>query len=166
MCIPLPILHPAYISVIIHNRETDNPFSTDNAVCQAILKALQDSGPTLNQDCISLEIEDSTSISSSSSSDSNSSMARSTPTQEDMLAVDSSPTHHAHLYGQLPTSSGGGRRNRHHSNNGGDLPAPGSITPGSVNGVSGGGHSSKASLACPEEINLEDVVLSSYGTTV
>lgn len=173
LCIPLPILHPAYISVIIHNRETDNPFSTDNAVCQAILKALQDSGPTLNQDCISLEIEDSSSITSSSSSgsESNSSLARSTPTQEDMLAVDSSPTHHAHLYGQLPTSSGGGGHRRsshhHHHNSSADLPHPGSITPGSISGISGGGgHSSKASLACPEEINLEDVVLSSYGTTV
>ncbi|ODM94685.1 hypothetical protein Ocin01_11990 [Orchesella cincta] len=153
LCIPLPILHPAYISVIIHNRETDNPFSTDNAVCQAILKALQDSGPTLNQDCISLEIEDST----SSSSDDNSSLARSTPTQEDMLAVDS-PTH---LYGQVPTHPPSSRRG------GGDT---GSLTPdlgaSSANTSGHGGHSSKASLACPEEINLEDVVLSSYGTTV
>lgn len=95
-------------------------------------------------------------------------MARSTPTQEDMLAVDSSPTHHAHLYGQLPTSSGRDRsRNHHGGGGGGDVAPPGSLTPGSMIGGSvSGGHSSKASLACPEEINLEDVVLSSYGTTV
>lgn len=41
MLVPLPILHPAYISVIVYTRETDNPFSSDNPVSQAIIKALQ-----------------------------------------------------------------------------------------------------------------------------
>jgi len=95
-----------------------------------------------------------------SSSDDNSSLARSTQTQEDMLAVDS-PTH---LYGHIPQHPPPSRRGGGDTGSLTDLGAASTCT--SVGHGGGGGHSSKASLACPEEINLEDVVLSSYGTTV
>jgi len=41
MAIPLPIPHPAHISVIIHNRETETPFQWETPIAQAIIKALQ-----------------------------------------------------------------------------------------------------------------------------
>jgi hypothetical protein len=84
--IPAPILHPVYISVIIHNRETENPYSLESPVCRAILKAVEESGPTLNQECISLDVpsddddsEDDEEESSGGQSSSSSSVGNSRP---------------------------------------------------------------------------------------
>ena len=162
----------------------------------------------LNQDCISLDIESSI----SSSEDTN---ARSTPTREDVIGIDSpSPLslglplqhqhQHTHLHSQrsqsqhipipigspLPTAASSASpsftshhlssparqpvhrasRSRRTSGSSGDLlgQSCSSMSGNNVHGSTGNnnGHSSKASLASPEEINLEEVVLATYGTSV
>jgi hypothetical protein len=178
----------------------------------------------LNQDCISLDIEES---SLSSSEDTN---ARSTPTREDIIGIIDTPSplslgqslqqHQQNLNAnsqrnfpsplptppppttvssttttptttttttttsshphQLQSSSPPGRQNpppvnlncqsRRQSGSSGDLLGLSSsnVSANNVHASSNNnGHSSKASLASPEDINLEenlDVVLSTYGT--
>lgn len=42
MLIPLPIPHPAYIAIGIHNRDSDEPIPLDSEICWDILRAIED----------------------------------------------------------------------------------------------------------------------------
>ncbi|KAG8229642.1 hypothetical protein J437_LFUL015593 [Ladona fulva] len=42
LLIPLPVPHPAYIAVAIHNRDGEDPVPLDSELCQSILKAVED----------------------------------------------------------------------------------------------------------------------------
>ncbi|XP_046394390.1 uncharacterized protein LOC124162073 isoform X1 [Ischnura elegans] len=42
LLIPLPVPHPAHITVSIHNRDGEEPIPLDSELCQSILKAVED----------------------------------------------------------------------------------------------------------------------------
>ncbi|XP_018330268.1 uncharacterized protein LOC108740446 isoform X2 [Agrilus planipennis] len=43
LVIPLPVPHPAHIAVTVYNRDSDDPIPLESEICQAILRGIEDS---------------------------------------------------------------------------------------------------------------------------
>ena len=54
LVIPLPIPHPAHIAITIYNRDSDDPISLESDICQSILKSIEDSQTSPDENGMSL----------------------------------------------------------------------------------------------------------------
>lgn len=49
LVIPLPVPHPAHIAVTIYNRDTDDPIPLESEICQNILRGIEESHATTDE---------------------------------------------------------------------------------------------------------------------